>query len=436
MGVSGSSARSFLAAAVLLASLPSVADLSPLDEKTVSAGATGASGMEALDDEEMAGVSGAGIALALENFRFSMSPSSYFEQVGTAPGTTAYERGDLRWYGLTMSGANAVGPLTHWNGDGCTSTTGLECPRGGQVQYFAPHDNPYVIRAFEYNGLDINGNSLDKTVLDVLAPTDQPEYRFGFWGELEVGKSGASNQALLKSQTLIQGNAAGSVLRLFQFEEESGVDTLGLFYHSELRGDFRFNLAQTGAGSNALGVTPRFRQDEGLHFLNVEAVLPLGQLHYQALTLDSTPAQDGNFVLELSRIPNNSTVYTEHYQRDGGDALGYQTALDAISGNLDVDSEYFRTHGYVRYGDFATTNGANSATDGIFFRAPAGQTIPGYSRTLNFLDMGGSGGPNRTGGDPNYSAANTGNNQVINLGDSRIEGLMVHHLRIESLGAN
>ncbi|MGB1222140.1 MAG: hypothetical protein ACPG43_11390, partial [Alcanivoracaceae bacterium] len=77
--------------------------------------------LEPLSDQEMGAVSGAGLALALDNFQFALSPYSYMEQVGSAPSnacsptntTDCWRRGDLRWYGVNISGAGTGG--SHWD---------------------------------------------------------------------------------------------------------------------------------------------------------------------------------------------------------------------------------------------------------------------------------------------------------------------------------
>ena len=47
--------------------------------------AVASAGLAPLSDDEMQDVSGAGIAVALDDFRFMAAPTSYFEQVGVAP---------------------------------------------------------------------------------------------------------------------------------------------------------------------------------------------------------------------------------------------------------------------------------------------------------------------------------------------------------------
>lgn len=108
---------------------------------------SGMAALERLDDDAMAGVSGAGLALALDDFRWLVKPTSYFEQVGSDPtGGTVFQRGDLRWYGVNISGAGTTG--FHWDENGsngfgtsCDAST-LACPRGGSSPIFLPTTTP------------------------------------------------------------------------------------------------------------------------------------------------------------------------------------------------------------------------------------------------------------------------------------------------------
>lgn len=390
-----------LAVAVLLAAAPAQA-------------------MEALDEEQLSEQTGEGLAFAFENFRFLMEPNSYIEQIGSSTPTNcpvagctvtqsgpfgaaptwrdtnprwaasggflastnanymAFTRADLRWYGLSISSLT-VG--TDWTEVACSGAgiNNLGCPRGGAITNFASFDNPYVLRAFNYTDVLNDGTTAANTVLDLLAPSNQDNYRLAFWGEIEAGQgvacvgTGCTNRQL-KSQTIIQGSARNSVLRLFQTTEATAaIRTLGLFYHSYLQGDFRFSVAQAaGASSDVEGTVVNFNPREGLHFRNVQAYLPLGQLNYQALTLDGAAGNDGNFFLELTAIPNTVNVYNRFYSTYAGDPnvgtgtntgasngsqYGYATALCALRGGgfctgLTINTNYAITHGYSRWGDF------------------------------------------------------------------------------------
>lgn len=476
--------------------------------------------LDRLDDAAMAEVSGAGIAIALNNFEFAMDPSSYFEQVGSTPANNCtatgnvaanqncWRRGDLRWYGINISGAGGTGDGYQWNDSTTCSSSSLDCPRGGVLTWFSPFDNPYVIRAWSPQGMAYNGDCINgtdgaggcndavntaKTLYEYLAPTAQPNYTFSFWGEIEAGSTrnaqtqalttgtGAAGWGLLKSQTIIRGNAAGSVFRMFQFTQ-SGNQTFAMFYHSYLRGDFRFSVNQGAAGgTDTIGAPPVFGGTEGLMFRTVNAFVPLGQLYYQALTLGAV-GTGGNFYLELTPIPNNATVYTEFYGMSTGDpgSRGYETARCRVPGataascsGYTVNGDYVVSHGYSRWGDFypasfnsiagGTRNVANGFSgtngDGIMFRACSGcsnffafakrplridkrgenqsrQQTQNYQcntgNTGGCTVPGGAGGStviyNGSGGD----STRTYPTNVVNLGDARMEGLLIHRLHIES----
>lgn len=370
-----------------------------------------------IEDQELTGITGDGISFVWSDFRLLFAPTSYFEQLGSTTAATAYcsaggnvagnqncwRRGDLRWYGLNVSAtgttvgqaANAGAWNTTWTTTGgnmtqCASAgiNGLGCPVGGPISVFAAHDNPYVLRAFDYAGdgsaAGVIGNGIvtyqgvttnsawpagaNQTTLEWLAPTQQPYYRLSFWGEIEVGRTGAgpyTDYGLLKSQTIIQGNAAGSQLRFFKFTQTAtspglanawnpalghagctdgtgsanatvagsgwscaGVDgagtaylnrTLGIQYKSYLRGDFRFSVAQTEAAP-VLGTPVVFHANEGLYFRNADVYFPIGQPYYQALTINvprstvnGNPDTAGNITLEVPLIPNRTAVYTRFY---------------------------------------------------------------------------------------------------------------------------
>lgn len=425
-----------------------------------------------LEESEMEAVSGAGIAIAYENFRFGMAPTSYAEQIGSPTGAgTTLRQSDLRWYGVTISDDNTAGERAHFgNGGGvspaCTTngTASLGCPIGGVIANFAAIDNPYVIRAFEYTAIDYQGDTVPLTVFEYLAPSRnaacpngycQEDYKMSFYGEIDV----PSVSGLLKSQTVIRGSAAGSVFRIFKFTDDND-PTVGLFYHSYLQGDFRFSVNQlTGSTSDVSGVAPTFESTSGLHFRNVDAYIPMGQLHYQALTLDSVRdgggaiIPDGNFVLELKQIPNQVNVYNDFYSRGPSDASGgYNTVLKAISNFTNgvswgtgvradpgtIPARWYVTHGYSRWGDWSpyctgcTRNGATAIGDGIFFRSsPQSGNFTAFARRPSSINVqSGAVTWDNTG----YGTGGL-SRSVVNLGDARVEGLSVQSMRITTLGA-
>jgi hypothetical protein len=144
-----------------------------------------------------------------------------------------------------------------------------------------------------------------------------------------------------------------------------------------------------------------------MYFKNVDAYLPLGTLHYQAITFDSTG--DGNFIIELTQIPNIADIYNHFYCGSGTNQAPANCILNADGSIQNPNND---TRGYVRWGDFS---GVDIAT---------GAGLPGASDTTNGIYF--------VGGDDGV-----GNPSSIptNIGISRIEGMRIHHLKITTLGA-
>lgn len=378
----------------------------------------GAQALSELEDSQLSKVSGTGIALGLDDFRFAMAPTSYIELTGSTP-SAGWNRGDVRYYGLSITGN---GPGTDWYGDGCGGSSTVLCPLGvGVIDNLASVYNPYVLRAFQYDGYDRDGNLLTgaarPTVLELVGPSQSDSWRWSFWGEIEVARGGAcpagGNAAYcgLQSQTVILGkpttvgrqwNGGNSysvvapepaILRLMK-TADSADSTLGFTYQSALSGDFRFSVAQLGAGG-ALHEVPNFNDVEGVQFRNVDAFLPLGRLNSQAITLDDAGG-DGNFTIELTSIPNIATVYNDIYCGNGGGcAISFGETVDFFGNGVDaIAAPNVETHGYIRWGDFAQPY---TASNGISFVDPAGNTT--------------------------Y------------LGVARMEGMLVQHMKLTTKGA-
>lgn len=393
--------------------------------------------MQPMSDEQMSGVSGAGLAFGFDDFRFQAAPTSFIEQVGGEPALgTTLKRGDLRWNGVTMSNWRADETATQrttWSGTcddgfgnmGCPiSTEGIGVNGGGG---YATHDNPFVLRVFEYQrvGLDEAGTDwvgapvsggtsvggINRTVLDLLGPSDSQNWRWAFWGEAQSSETDGSGNITtvvgnLRNQNLILGKPAafsqprsifgtagntvkGATLRMFQYRGErvlgGGTDpvnktldeTMGLLYHHRLSGDYRFSLNQTVASGDTDPV-PQFSNQEGLYFNDVNAYLPLGQLYYQAVVLDSVhavgAAGDGNFIIELTRIPDDLQAYEDFYSA-AGDIVNDPDAGYNRNGR---NNRYYQTHGYVEWGDYfptCVTGGSNclagvGTDNGIRFSGP------------------------------------------------------------------
>ncbi|MGB2060819.1 MAG: hypothetical protein ACPHVS_16560, partial [Alcanivorax sp.] len=326
-------------------------------------GASQAMALQELDDSSLSEVQGAGLAFPFDEFRFEMAPTSYIELVGndTIPTETTFVRGDLRYYGMSMTRATEGGVLQNsgvdWQGNDCSGGfRGLGCPMNeGYIENFSTYDNPYVWRAFNYTGYEPDSNGTqtnDRAVFEILGPSNMDTFRWAFWGEIESGRtynaatnglatiSGAScaagtgsncltqlqniiigkPTALEKPRSIFGGESSsnrnlGPALRFFQYAGTTGPEgdnpaTYGLQYLSRLSGDYRLSINTTSDAAPQRGVIPDFTNEEGLYFTDVQAYLPLGQLHYQALVFDNSQPgstnignQDGNIVIELTRIP-------------------------------------------------------------------------------------------------------------------------------------
>lgn len=324
-------------------------------------------------------VQGAGLAFAMDDFSFRFAPTSYIELTGTQAQGAGWERGDARYYGLSITNGEQIAGMD-WHGSGCGSGGAfgndyLACPmgtdNGGGIGAFASIYDPYVLRAYQYEGYDYSGAYLSTpanmpTVMELIGPSDTDRWRWSFWGELEVDRlnnnpaDGALNNSynvggadFLQSQTIIHGKPVttdGRPARL-RLMRTTGMDsalypwadsnTFGITYESALSGDFRFSVRQKANSEDRLHWVPDFEDNEGMYFKNVDAYLPLGQLHYQALTLDAvrSGSERGNFIIELTQIPNIAAVYEDFY------CVGPCNIVNGEIQNPNND-----TRGYVRWG--------------------------------------------------------------------------------------
>ncbi len=412
-------------------------------------GATQSLALQEMSDASMSKVQGAGLAFGLDDIRFQMAPTSYIEQIGGSPGlSTSFNRGDLRWFGFTMSGWSQDEVSTNqqtWAGSCSDGFNNMGCPiSSAGIGDYANHDNPFVLRVFERQRVGLNAvgddwvgspvvngvstGGVNRTVLELLGPSNSQNFRWAFWGEIQASETDASGNitnvlGTLRNQNLILGKPAtflkppsiagtdeatnkieGPILQLFQYRGEridgggellSPDETFGLLYHSRLSGDYRFSVNQINDAVDGDPV-PQFSNEEGLYFTNVNAYIPLGQLYYQSIVLDSVRpgpnlAGDGNFIIELTRIPNDSNAYNDFYSTAG--QQGYQRA--------NRNDRYYETHGYVEWGDYfpACQSGQNNCLPGSGSATPVRFSGPGYTsgtqtvtlpaRTINALNFPG-----------------------------------------------
>ena len=191
--------------------------------------------------------------------------------------------------------------------------------------------------------------------------------------------------------------------------------------------------------------------------------------------------------VELTQIPDNPLVYNRFSGLNSGDTRGFDTALAATRnwnvpcGALDIScQDYRKSHGYVRYGDYypgmggpggwtasGTREAINATDDGIFFRkCDSCANFNAFAKRPLVIDKRGEngrmqftqnyncgaggcvvsttnvsftasgrtttlapGGPVTQGPGNNARVYNT---DAVSLGSSRIEGLLIHQLYLES----
>ncbi|PKM21518.1 MAG: hypothetical protein CVV10_08955, partial [Gammaproteobacteria bacterium HGW-Gammaproteobacteria-14] len=162
-----------------------------------------------------------------------------------------------------------------------------------------------------------------------------------------------------------------TILRVFRTQDTVDEPTLGIAYQSALSGDFRFSVAQTAASPNAREMVPFFNANEGVHFGNVDAFLPIGRLHSQAITLD-TFGTEGNFQVTLTPIPNIAAVYNDIYCGAATCATNTVTGIDTSNSLVAITNPNPETRGYIRWGDFSNPANYIAPNNGIRFVTPAG----------------------------------------------------------------
>ncbi|MED5238238.1 MAG: hypothetical protein VX379_01500 [Pseudomonadota bacterium] len=358
---------------------------------------------------------------------------------------------------------DAPGDYTHPSGSG---TATLDMPT--MLEFRGPiHTDPW--RWAFWGELEINR----------LDPVTNPTGNNPNMGACNNSASGCSNGAdFLQSQTIIFGNpyAIGHVwrgttdddndpntprtdqgytespghLRTVQRWTKTLNDadpTFGVSYTSALSGDFRFSVRQINASDDQLHYVPRFHRTEGLYFRNVDAYIP-GTWHYQAITFSGTsdysvaadgsinkepePIQNGNFTIEMTRIPNIANVYSYQYC---GSTNGSCELNDNGDGFLKQVNR--NTHGYVRWGNWC----ADADCDDTIDPYDAAYLGTGeYDLPTNTISTGWSpSNPGNTGNGIYFIGSNPQGaqtqNAVVNLGISRLEGMQIQHMKITSLGA-
>ena len=415
--------------------------INPLFSKAIFAAllilvSQGASALVQLEDDQLSDVTGEGIALGLSDIRLTAGATTYYELIGSPPPAgTQFQEADGRYYGISLSGNTGA---STWAGVCGAGINDMGCPIGGTIGAFAAFDNPFLLRAFDYEEIAYTGATQSQSILELLAPTNSDPFRLATWSEVVVGNN-TSN--LMQGQILLTdskfsvdqpnlGGRSNNKLRIFQHTDPSD-PTFALIWENSYEGDFRFSINQLFPSPDVYGVTPIFGATEGFYALNIRTYVPLGQLFYQSLILDDTPANDGNFRIELTRIPNSVNAYTACSSMAEGSGInqGYTRG--------GRPTRYYETHGFFQVGSSNTTNNngtlgsggtkTTDTTDGIFFYK--GDTAGTFTASANRPAINPDGNP---GGPVGYTY---GGLTSVNIGDINMEGLLIQHLEIVTCSA-
>lgn len=442
-----------------------------------------AQAMTELANHELGHVTGEGLMLPLQDIRVTTHPNSFLELTGAAVTGTTLKRGDVRYYGLSLSRGATHNDATHadatyngntynWTGGSCTGGTyGLGCPLSSDgIVNLSTFDNPFLQRTYNYPLLGPAGTVLtDQTVLEFLWPSNSDPYRFAFWGEIEAGRSGVTPGDILKSQSIIVGRAAsrlkppsiygtdwfanpyqGITMRLFQNRADG---SLGMTNAIRIAGNYRFSVNQTALSNTAPHEVPTFTDMEGLYFRNVNSYLPLGQLHYQSLIMDDTQpgssgssTSNGNFVVELTRVPDIAALYNDYYSFNPRCATLFPIPCGYDRGNANgtepYPDRYYETHGYVEWGSKFPVNPENNGYGGSGEHSVRYAGTGGSTRD-QVLAEGGIAFASRAAGqtwvvhdNQNNTGSTQRNVEAVSLGSARVEGMLINHLRVVTRGAN
>ncbi len=410
--------------------------------------------LEPMEEQELSGVTGEGVALGFKDFRLLFGPTSYYEAIGKAPSPAVAQlkQADGRYYGISLSGAT---PTSAWVGPCAADIANMGCPIGNTIPYFAAFDNPFILRVFDYstnpsgaNTLNYAGAATSQTILELLAPTSQDPWRFATWTEVRINADNANrlqgqwimnNSKLFTLDTPGSSVASNNKIRIVKHTDTAD-PTVGFIWENHWQGDFRYSVNQLFTSADSYGAAPSFSNSEGFYARNIKVFMPLGQMFYQDLIFDDTAANDGNFTIELTRPGTSSTAATtDFYSVASGD-----TAVGGGYTRAGKPARWFETHGYFKIGDWypvttgtnagaactsCTNNTASSTADGQFFVAY--DSTAAAARFAAFSDRQDT---SNMDVNPIPRLTNTGNYNIVNLGDSRIDGMLIQHLVIVTRG--
>lgn len=325
-------------------------------------------------------------------------------------------------------------------------------------------ENPWLIHAgtqknikqFTDTANDVGYIALEAPLMPVIGTDTDNNIKLGLWMDIFARDFNSSNAVdpitggpvggldineRLRLQVVANGlSLHGSQVRLFQTLPSSDInysETLGMASLIRLNTNdnpstltrsssdlnakgIRISTAALDNNSDGVGATPAlngstapiFNPDEGLYLYSPNINLVLGNM-YQPFIVGS---EDNNIILEVTRIPNISSIYNEIYQNYGGD-LG-TSDLKGSTCNVYQCGTPIKNHSTDAAANYQGRNATHSSIS-----IGSVQHVPSTNR-LRAIET-----PSATG----IMFKNTAGD-AVNLGSAVIDGVLIQHLKIKTTG--
>ncbi len=346
--------------------------------------------LEPLSEESLSETTGEGIALLPENIKIVFDSDAYVKTLVSSTAPAFGKKAELIWYGVALTGADG-------------NVTGRV---GNAIASWGTASNPWVLKVETLSKIKYDGSTAGVPVMSYYAPTyalNDGGLKYAFWADLLARDNTTSaliTDGKLQTQSIWNDvTLNGSRFSIFQSTVDYtdsahvtvGSTATGSFgaawlnrINSTTTGQFRFSVAESSQTANAktaapvlLADVPTFNNVEGMYVTNFDMNMVVGNLHYQPLIVGAVSPTTQNFQIELVRIPNTPAVYNEFY-RDYTDAS--QNYKGCTNTTVDCSRA---THSEL-------------SADKFEFKSPTGT--------------------------------------VVDLGSAKFDGLMIQHLKIQTLG--
>ncbi len=325
-------------------------------------------------------------------------------------------------------------------------------------------DNPWLIHAgtqknarqFTTTAKDVGYIAIEAPLMPITPTENDNNIKLGLWMDIFARDFNSSNAVdpitggpvggldvneRLRLQVVANGlSLHGSQVRLFQTLPSSDInysETLGMASLIRLNTNdnpstltrsssdlnakgIRISTAALDNNSDGVGATPAlngstapiFNPDEGLYLYSPNINLVLGNM-YQPFIVGS---EGNNIILEVTRIPNISSIYNEIYQNYGGD-LG-TSDLKGSTCNVYQCGTPIKNHSTDAAANYQGRNATHSSIS-----IGSVQHVPSTNR-LRAIET-----PSATG----IMFKNTAGD-AVNLGSAVIDGVLIQHLKIKTTG--